>query len=88
MKLYIDDKNMCHLERKEGYREVESHFFDSIPPLAIEYYKFIPEKNFIQCTNSFACDLITKQYKASEEKYDKIIKELQEEKHEEPPMEA
>lgn len=67
MKVYLDNNNMCHLTFKEGYREAEHEYFNTIPPLCVEYYKFIPERNFIQCTNSTACDLITRQANADEE---------------------
>lgn len=76
MKVYLDKNNMCHLEQKEGYTEAEHEFFDTIPPLCVEYYKFIPEHGFIQCTDSKSCDLLTKQFNASEEKYNKVLYDI------------
>lgn len=76
MKVYLDSKNICHAKPKEGYVEAEHPFFDSVPELAIDCYKFIPERNFIQCIDSKRESVIVQQYNASEEKYGKILYDI------------
>ena len=76
MKVYLDNKNICHSKPKEGYREAEHPFFDTIPELAIDCYKFIPEHNFIQCVDSKKESAIVQQFNASEEKYGKVLQDI------------
>ena len=76
MKVYLDENNICHREYKQGYREAEHEFFDTIAEMAIECYRFIPEQNFIQCIDSNKERAITQQFQVSEEKYRKILYEI------------
>lgn len=76
MKVYLDENNICHKDFKDGYREAEHPFFDTVPETAIDCYKFVPEQCFIQCVDSYRERIISKQYQASEEKYGKVLYDI------------
>ena len=76
MIVYLDENNIVHKEYKEGYTQAQHPFFDSVPELALSCYKFIPEKNFIQCINSEKEILISQQAMASEIKYNSLLQNV------------
>ena len=75
--VYIDNNYMCHTERKDGYREAQHEFFDNVPVEAVRFYKFIPERNFIQCVDVLGAmwqDCTTEE--ATAEDYEQALAEL------------
>lgn len=65
MKVYLDSNYICHTEPHEGYTEAENAYFDNISPDAFPCYRFIPERNFIQCMDSQRADAIQGRYEIS-----------------------
>lgn len=42
LKIYIDGDFICHTTQEDGYREIETDYFDNKCPEWIEGYRFVP----------------------------------------------
>lgn len=66
MKVYISENYICHAEPIEGYTEAEHEYFNNVAPDAFSCYRFIPDRNFIQCIDSIKADAIQRQYEIND----------------------
>lgn len=57
MTVYLDKKYICHAEPRDEYREAEHPYFDTVCKEAISCYRYIPERDFIQCIDSRSADM-------------------------------
>lgn len=88
MKVYIDSNNICHAEPHEGYTEAEHEYFDTVAPDAFPCYRFIPDRNFIQCMDSVRADAIQRQYEINDLKRALALLGVKEEQEEQPDAEV
>lgn len=60
MTIFIDNEFRCHLEYKDGYREVNTTLFDSTLPEAVECFRYIPPgETWHNGSHSFLGEMIT-----------------------------